>query len=207
MARSRLRRRRRAQGPGPGRQQVGGRAGAEDVPVRADEHRLGAVLREPAVQHVAERREAPIAERRRRHPGRRPGVGARDQPRAGPQHVVEAKEILSRGPRRLIIKRGEHGALLFDEDGVFAAPGFPLEDVIDPTGAGDAFAGGLIGYLACQPEITALALRRAMLHATATASFCVEAVGTKRIATVTRGDVTARLSEIRALYEFGASTM
>ncbi|HTN83283.1 MAG TPA: PfkB family carbohydrate kinase, partial [Sorangium sp.] len=118
-----------------------------------------------------------------------------------------AKEILSRGPRRLIIKRGEHGALLFDEDGVFAAPGFPLEDVIDPTGAGDAFAGGLIGYLACQPEITALALRRAMLHATATASFCVEAVGTRRIATVTRADITARLSEIRALYDFGASTM
>ncbi|WP_438030403.1 PfkB family carbohydrate kinase [Sorangium sp. So ce233] len=118
-----------------------------------------------------------------------------------------AKEILSRGPRRLIIKRGEHGALLFDEDGVFAAPGFPLEDVIDPTGAGDAFAGGLIGYLACQPEITPLALRRGMLHATATASFCVEAVGTQRIATVTRPDITARLSEIRALYEFGASTM
>ncbi|AUX22995.1 sugar kinase [Sorangium cellulosum] len=118
-----------------------------------------------------------------------------------------AKEILSRGPRRLIIKRGEHGALLFDEDGVFAAPGFPLEDVIDPTGAGDAFAGGLIGYLACQPEITPLALRRGMLHATATASFCVEAVGTRRIAAVTRADIAARLSEIRALYEFGASSM
>ncbi|WP_437767501.1 PfkB family carbohydrate kinase [Sorangium sp. So ce281] len=118
-----------------------------------------------------------------------------------------AKEILSRGPRRLIIKRGEHGALLFDEEGVFAAPGFPLEDVIDPTGAGDAFAGGLIGYLACQPEITPLALRRGMLHATATASFCVEAVGTRRIATVTRADIAARLTEIRALYEFGASTM
>jgi sugar/nucleoside kinase (ribokinase family) len=118
-----------------------------------------------------------------------------------------AKEILSRGPRRLIIKRGEHGALLFDEEGVFAAPGFPLEDVIDPTGAGDAFAGGLIGYLACQPEITPLALRRGMLHATATASFCVEAVGTRRIATVTRSEIAARLTEIRALYEFGASTM
>ncbi len=118
-----------------------------------------------------------------------------------------AKEILSRGPRRLIIKRGEHGALLFDEEGVFAAPGFPLEDVIDPTGAGDSFAGGLIGYLACQPEVTPLALRRGMLHATATASFCVEAVGTQRIATVTRADISARVSEIRALYEFGASTM
>jgi sugar/nucleoside kinase (ribokinase family) len=118
-----------------------------------------------------------------------------------------AKDILSRGPRRLIIKRGEHGALLFDEDGVFAAPGFPLEEVIDPTGAGDSFAGGLIGYLACQSEVTPLALRRAMLHATATASFCVEAVGTHRIATVTRADVTARVAEIRTLYDFGASTM
>jgi sugar/nucleoside kinase (ribokinase family) len=118
-----------------------------------------------------------------------------------------AKEILSRGPRRLIIKRGEHGALLFDEEGVFAAPGFPLEEVIDPTGAGDCFAGGLIGYLACQPEITPLTLRRAMLHATATASFCVEAVGTRRIATVSRADVAARVGDIRTLYEFGASSM
>lgn len=118
-----------------------------------------------------------------------------------------AKEILTRGPRRLIIKRGEHGALLFDEEGVFAAPGFPLEDVVDPTGAGDSFAGGLLGYLACQPEITPLGLRRAMLHATATASFCVEAVGTQRIATMSRADVAARVVEIRELYEFGAGDM
>src|SRR5262249_33059532 len=63
-----------------------------------------------------------------------------------------AREILGMGPKRLIIKRGEHGALLFDEHGVFAAPGFPLEDVVDPTGAGDSFAGGLVGYLASQPS-------------------------------------------------------
>jgi sugar/nucleoside kinase (ribokinase family) len=118
-----------------------------------------------------------------------------------------AREILSRGPRRLIIKRGEHGALLFDEEGVFAAPGFPLEEVIDPTGAGDSFAGGLLGYLASQPQITALTLRRAMLYATATASFCVEAVGTRRIAAVSREEVTRRVEEIRGLYEFGASSM
>jgi sugar/nucleoside kinase (ribokinase family) len=118
-----------------------------------------------------------------------------------------AKEILGRGPRRLIIKRGEHGALLFDEQGVFAAPGFPLEEVIDPTGAGDSFAGGFIGYLAAQPEISALTLRRAMIHATATASFCVEAVGTARIAAVTRPEVAARVTAIRALYDFGAATM
>lgn len=118
-----------------------------------------------------------------------------------------AREIHARGPRRLIIKRGEHGALLFDEHGVFAAPGFPLEDVVDPTGAGDSFAGGFIGYLAAQPEITALGLRRAMIHATATASFCVEAVGTKRVAEVSRADVAARVAAIRALYDFGAHTM
>jgi sugar/nucleoside kinase (ribokinase family) len=118
-----------------------------------------------------------------------------------------AREILRRGPRRLIIKRGEHGALLFDEHGVFAAPGFPLEDVVDPTGAGDSFAGGFVGYLAQRSEIDALALRRAMIHATATASFCVEAVGTARIASVSRADVAARVAAIRALYDFGAGTM
>src|SRR6185295_6419115 len=118
-----------------------------------------------------------------------------------------AREIQSRGPRSLIIKRGEHGALLFDEHGVFAAPGFPLEDVVDPTGAGDSFAGGFVGYLAQQREVDGLALRRAMIHATATASFCVEAVGTGKIAGVSRADVAARVAAIRALYDFGASTM
>lgn len=119
-----------------------------------------------------------------------------------------ARAILERGPRRLIIKRGEHGALLFDEHGVFAAPGFPLEDVRDPTGAGDCFAGGFVGYLAEQRDIDApFTLRRAMMHATATASFCVEAVGTAKIATVTRAEVTERVAAIRALYDFGASTM
>lgn len=118
-----------------------------------------------------------------------------------------ARAIHALGPKRLIIKRGEHGALLFDEQGVFAAPGFPLEDVVDPTGAGDSFAGGFIGYLATQPELSALALRRAMIHATATASFCVEAVGTRRVAEVSRVDVAARVAAIRALYDFGAHTM
>ena len=118
-----------------------------------------------------------------------------------------ARTILERGPRRLIIKRGEHGALLFDDHGVFAAPGFPLEDVVDPTGAGDAFAGGFVGYLAGQADLSPLVLRRAMLYATATASFCVEAVGTARVATITAGDVADRVASIRSLYECGASTM
>ena len=118
-----------------------------------------------------------------------------------------ARDILQRGPKRLVIKRGEHGALLFDEQGVFAAPGFPLENEVDPTGAGDSFAGGFMGYLATLAEITPLAMRRAMVHGTATASYCVEAVGTSRVAALSRSDDTGRLTAIRALYEFGASSM
>jgi sugar/nucleoside kinase (ribokinase family) len=121
-----------------------------------------------------------------------------------------ARAILGMGPKRLIIKRGEHGALLFDEHGVFAAAGFPLEDVVDPTGAGDSFAGGFVGYVAQQPHDAiedAMTLRRAMIHATATASFCVEAVGTAKIAAVTRSEVGARVVAIRALYDFGAAAM
>ena len=97
--------------------------------------------------------------------------------------------------------------MLFDEAGVFAAPGFPLENVVDPTGAGDSFAGGLVGYPARQPVIDAVALRRAMIHATATASFCVEAVGTRKIAQITRDDIAARVGDIRALYDYGAESM
>ena len=118
-----------------------------------------------------------------------------------------AREVLRRGPKRLIIKRGEHGALLFDDQGIFAAPGFPLENVVDPTGAGDSFAGGFVGYLASQPELSPLAMRRAMVHATATASFCVEAVGTARVAKLSRADIADRVTAIRALYDFGAATM
>jgi sugar/nucleoside kinase (ribokinase family) len=78
---------------------------------------------------------------------------------------------------------------------------------MDPTGAGDSFAGGFVGYLAGQSELNALALRRAIVHATATASYCVEAVGTTRIASLTRSDVAVRVNAIRSLYDFGASSM
>jgi sugar/nucleoside kinase (ribokinase family) len=118
-----------------------------------------------------------------------------------------ADDVRKRGPRSVIIKRGEHGALLFDEDGIFAAPAFPLHEVIDPTGAGDCFAGGLMGYLASVPEITPLAMRRAMVHATATASFCVEAVGTERVAKIGLAEVKERVAGICKLYDFGAHTM
>lgn len=127
---------------------------------------------------------------------------------SGTQNISRAaRDILRRGPKRLVIKRGEHGALLFDEYGLFAAPGFPLEDVVDPTGAGDSFAGGFLGYLAGLSELSPIALRRAMIHATAAASFCVEAVGTSRVATLEKADIARRVSEIRALYDFGAATM
>ncbi|MEZ4301284.1 MAG: PfkB family carbohydrate kinase [Polyangiaceae bacterium] len=118
-----------------------------------------------------------------------------------------ADDVRKRGPKSVIIKRGEHGALLFDEQGIFAAPAFPLHEVIDPTGAGDCFAGGLLGYLATVPEVTPLAMRRAMVHATATASYCVEAVGTERVAKLAKGDVDERVAAICKLYDFGAHTM
>jgi sugar/nucleoside kinase (ribokinase family) len=118
-----------------------------------------------------------------------------------------ARAIMDRGPKRLIIKRGEHGALLFDEEGIFAAPGFPLEDEVDPTGAGDSFAGGFVGYLARQSTLTPIAFRRAMIYATATASYCVEAVGTAKIATLTLSDVAERVKAIRTLYDFESHTM
>jgi sugar/nucleoside kinase (ribokinase family) len=113
-----------------------------------------------------------------------------------------AAEIRRRGPHTLIIKRGEHGALLFDETGIFAVPGYPLEEVIDPTGAGDSFAGGFIGYLAAhRGKIDPHVLRTAMLYGTATASRCVEGVGTSKVQTLVLGDVEARVVQIRTLFE------
>jgi sugar/nucleoside kinase (ribokinase family) len=86
------------------------------------------------------------------------------------------------GPKTLIIKKGEHGALLFTNGGIFAAPAFPLESIYDPTGAGDTFAGGFIGHLSRCGEITDMELRKAVLYGSAMASFCVEKFGTEKIA-------------------------
>ncbi len=128
-------------------------------------------------------------------------LGPAQHPPRGARHPRSA------GPRRLIIKRGEHGALLFDEHGVFAAPGFPLEDVVDPTGAGDSFAGGFIGYLAQQPEIDCpcAAPRDDPRHGDGVV--LRRGRGYAKIAAVTRADVAARVAAIRALYDFGAGTM
>jgi sugar/nucleoside kinase (ribokinase family) len=111
-----------------------------------------------------------------------------------------ARDIIKRGPDRLIIKRGEYGSLYFDEEGVFAAPALLLEEVADPTGAGDAFAGGIMGYLARQPRIDHQIVRHAMLHGTATASHCVEAVGTSGLSKLDVTSVEARVEQILSLF-------
>jgi sugar/nucleoside kinase (ribokinase family) len=115
-----------------------------------------------------------------------------------------AADIRKRGPHTLIVKRGEHGALLFDDTGIFAVPGYPLEEVVDPTGAGDTFAGGFAGYLAAHLDgagANARTMRTAMLYGTALASYCVEGVGTSKVQTLVTGDVEARVTQIRALFE------
>jgi sugar/nucleoside kinase (ribokinase family) len=119
------------------------------------------------------------------------------------QHNIckAAKDILRRGPKRLIVKRGEYGALLFDGESTFFAPAYPLEDVVDPTGAGDTFAGGFAGYLAKTGDTSPAGLRRAIMVGSAAASFCVEAVGTAKIGRLSAADVNARLQLFQKLME------
>ena len=118
-----------------------------------------------------------------------------------------AKDIRTRGPKQLIVKRGEHGALLFDAHGAFFVPAYPLEEVNDPTGAGDSFAGGLMGYLARthSERPGAHTMRRAMFYAAAMGSFCVEAIGPKRIQELTREALAARLESFQKLVDFGGT--
>jgi sugar/nucleoside kinase (ribokinase family) len=119
---------------------------------------------------------------------------------AGEHNIKRAAStVLSYGPQRLIVKRGEHGAMLFDPDGVFFAPAYPLDEEIDPTGAGDTFAGALLGYLARSGQLTGPALREALMTASAVASFCVEDVGTQRLASLSLAEASQRLESLRAL--------
>ncbi|MGH7280301.1 MAG: PfkB family carbohydrate kinase [Polyangiaceae bacterium] len=106
-------------------------------------------------------------------------------------------------PLRLIVKKGEHGALLFDDAGPFFAPAYPLEEVRDPTGAGDTFAGGVLGYLARMDDASPKALRRAIFHGSALGSFSVEDIGTKRLAAVTPADYRARLDAFVRFVDYG----
>jgi sugar/nucleoside kinase (ribokinase family) len=119
--------------------------------------------------------------------------------------VKAAQKILTMGPKYLIIKKGEHGALLFNKDQVFFAPALPLEEVYDPTGAGDTFAGGFIGYLAHTRDISFDNMKRAIIYGSAMASFCVEKFGTERINTLTQEDLESRVQEFVDLVQFDIS--
>ena len=116
--------------------------------------------------------------------------------------VKASKKILAMGPKVLIIKKGEHGALLFNKDEVFFAPALPLEDVFDPTGAGDSFAGGFIGYLAKTRDISFENMKRAIIYGSAMASFTVEKFGTERLIGLTDKDVENRIQEFIDLVQF-----
>ena len=116
--------------------------------------------------------------------------------------VKAAKKILDTGPRYLIIKKGEHGALLFHDNHVFFAPALPLEDVFDPTGAGDTFAGGFIGHLARTKDISFENMKTAIIVGSAMASFCVEKFGPQRLKEITKEDIDIRLREFVQLVNF-----
>lgn len=113
-----------------------------------------------------------------------------------------AKKIMTMGPSTLIIKKGEHGALLFRDDEVFFAPALPLEEVFDPTGAGDTFAGGFVGYLASTDDTSFENMKRAIIYGSAMASFCVERFGTERLQTLTNAELDARIQEFVKLSGF-----
>jgi sugar/nucleoside kinase (ribokinase family) len=113
-----------------------------------------------------------------------------------------AKLIMAMGPKTLIIKKGEHGALLFQGSDMFYCPALPLEEVFDPTGAGDTFVGGFIGYLAKTDDISFENMRKAIVYGSAMASFCVEKFGTERLLEITDQDLEGRVNEFRELARF-----
>jgi sugar/nucleoside kinase (ribokinase family) len=116
--------------------------------------------------------------------------------------VKAANKILTMGPKYLIIKKGEHGALLFNEDKIFSAPALPLADVFDPTGAGDTFAGGFIGYLAQVGTVNFNNMKNALIYGSALASFCVEKFGTERLLELDKATIAARLQQFVSLSSF-----
>jgi len=116
--------------------------------------------------------------------------------------VQAARWILERGPRFVLIKKGEHGAFMFTKESVFFAPAYPLESVFDPTGAGDSFAGGFIGYLAATGDLSERAMRRAVVVGSAMGSFAVEKFSNARLLEITRDDIERRVQEFRQLVAF-----
>lgn len=122
---------------------------------------------------------------------------------SGEHNIVKAaRAILSFGPRRLVIKRGEYGALLFDQDRIFTAPGFPLPALFDPTGAGDSFAGGLMGYLSRAPDFDGRIFRQATIVGSVMASFAVEAFSIERLRKLSLPEITQRYKEFQQLVHF-----
>ena len=116
--------------------------------------------------------------------------------------VQAAKWIMNAGPKHVIIKKGEHGAFMFNSESVFFAPAYPLENVFDPTGAGDSFAGGFIGYLARTGDLSEENMRRGMMYGSAMGSFAVEKFSTERLMNLTRGELDARVRELKRLVTF-----
>ncbi|MBT8393367.1 MAG: sugar kinase [Flavobacteriaceae bacterium] len=116
--------------------------------------------------------------------------------------VVAARKIHEMGPKYVVIKKGEHGALLFHDENIFYAPALPLEEVFDPTGAGDTFAGGFAGYLASTDDFSFENMKNAVIYGSNLASFCVEKFGTERLLNTTNGEVWGRLKEFKSLTQF-----
>ncbi|QCE41311.1 PfkB family carbohydrate kinase [Psychroserpens sp. NJDZ02] len=116
--------------------------------------------------------------------------------------VVAARKIHEMGPKYVVIKKGEHGALLFHDDHMFYAPALPLEEVFDPTGAGDTFAGGFAGYLASTGDLSFENMKNAVIYGSTLASFCVEKFGTERMVTLKKEEVNKRLLEFKKLTQF-----
>lgn len=116
--------------------------------------------------------------------------------------VVAAKKIHEMGPKYVVIKKGEHGALLFQEDNVFYAPALPLKEVFDPTGAGDTFAGGFAGYLAKTEDYSFENMKTAVIYGSTLASFCVEKFGTERMENLSKTEIHKRLDQFKSLTQF-----
>jgi sugar/nucleoside kinase (ribokinase family) len=116
--------------------------------------------------------------------------------------VRAAQKIQEMGPKYVVIKKGEHGALLFNDDNVFFAPALPLEEVFDPTGAGDTFAGGFIGHIARSGDISFENMKRAVISGSNLASFCVEKFGTERMENLTFEEIQERLLQFKLLTQF-----
>jgi fructose-1-phosphate kinase PfkB-like protein len=122
---------------------------------------------------------------------------------AGESNILKAsRKILEMGPKTLVVKQGEYGALLIENDSIFSAPGLPIEDIHDPTGAGDTFAGGFMGYLASKGDLSRVGLRKAVIFGSVMASFNVESFSYDRLRTLTGEEIEARYREFSDLAHF-----